>query len=324
MHTFTPLPGTPFIENDTGFLYTTFPSAWPHRPRAGRRERRLNTESELSANADPAVIARRFVCARLRAEALPGYPGALPQSLDEAYARQSRAIALWPDHVAGWKVGKIPDAWLAQMGEERLVGPIFAQHVQAIAHDESADIAVIEGGFAAVEAEYVFVIGRDAPPDRLQWDADEAAEYVAELRLGIEFAGSPLATINELGPAVVVSDFGNNAGLLLGPSVPDWRLRSWDSLHCDTYVAEQHVGAGGAAFLSGGPLAALAFALGRNARRGRPLRAGDLVSTGASTGIHDIRIGQTARVVFAGGVVLHCRAVRALPRPCTPVGEPPC
>lgn len=284
----------------------------------------MNTESELSAHRDPAAIARRFVCARLRAEALPDYPGALPESLGEAYVRQDRAIALWPDRVAGWKVGKIPDAWLARMGEERLVGPIFARHVQAIGNGECASIAVIDGGFAAVEAEYVFVIGRDTPPERVDWTPKEAADYVSELRLGIEFAGSPLATINELGPAVVVSDFGNNAGLLLGPVVHDWRERSWESMSCDTYVADAHAGHGGAAFLSGGPLTALAFALQRNARRGRPLQAGDLVSTGASTGIHDIRIGQNARVEFAGGVVLHCRAVRALPRPMTPVGEQPC
>ena len=45
--------------------------------------------------------------------------------------------------------------------------------------------------------------------------------------------------------------------------------------------------------VSGGPLAALAFALRCNACRGRSLRAGDLVSTGAVTGVHPIRAGQS-------------------------------
>ena len=51
------------------------------------------------------------------------------------------------------------------------------------------------------------------------WTDAEAADMVGALHIGVEPASSPLATINELGPAVVVSDFGNNAGLLLGPEV---------------------------------------------------------------------------------------------------------
>lgn len=274
----------------------------------------MNSTPAPAASATPIEVARHFVCARLNARALAGYPGPLPGSLDEAYARQDAAIELWPDRVVGWKVGKIPPGWAEVVGEERLVGPIFAAHVQPQVSGQSLVIAVIDGGFAAVEAEYIFVLGDSAAPGKIDWTPEEAAGCVAELRIGIEFAGSPLATINHLGPAVVVSDFGNNAGLLLGPVVSDWRAQALDSLRCETFVGGRLVGRGGAASISGGPLAALAFALNRCARRGRPLHAGDVVSTGASTGIHDIRIGEQARVEFAGGVVLHCVAERAEPR----------
>ena len=71
---------------------------------------------------------------------------------------------------------------------------------------------------------------------------------------------------------------------------------------------------GSAASVSGGPLAALAFALRCNARRGRPLRAGTLVSTGAVTGVHSIAAGQAAEAVFTGLGVLRCVAI-----PMTPV-----
>jgi 2-keto-4-pentenoate hydratase len=271
-----------------------------------------------------AEIARAFVCARLRAKALGDYPGPLPRSLDEAYARQDAAIALWPDRVIGWKVGRIPADWRERVGEERLVGPIFSRHLATMASGDHCDIEVIDGGFAAVEAEYIFMLKRSARPDKLNWSSEEAAEHVGALHLGIEFAGSPLKTINALGPAVVVSDFGNNSGLLLGPEVIDWGSRSLESLSCETYVGDELVGRGGAASLDGGPLEALAFALGRCAQRGRPLRAGDLISTGASTGIHDIRAGQSARVEFAGGVILHCSAVPALPRSELPTDGRPC
>jgi len=128
-------------------------------------------------------------------------------------------------------------------------------------------------------------------------------------------AGSPLAAINDLGPTVVVSDFGNNAGLLLGPAIPDWSRRRLESLTCETFIEEERVGRGGAASLPGGLLEAVAFALGRCARRGLPMKAGYVISTGAATGIHEISIGESARVKFDGVAQLLCRAVPAAKGP---------
>lgn len=259
-------------------------------------------------------VAERFVAARLTARALRDYPGPLPTTLDEAYARQEAAIALWPDDIAGWKVGGIADSWAARVGDSRLVGPIFRRHVwRASAVAAAIPLPIIPGGFAAVEAEFVFVLRTSAPATRIEWTPAEAADLVGELRVGVELAGSPLATINELGPAVVVSDFGNNAGLLLGEPISDGCLRPSESLACETHVNGHRVGRGSADSIPGGPLAALAFALGWCARRGRALRDGDVISTGACTGIHPIHIGDEARVAFAGVAELHCRGVRAEP-----------
>lgn len=259
-------------------------------------------------------IARRLVRARLQAEPLQAYPGTRPQTLAAGYASQEAAIGLWPSQVAGWKVGRIPDEWLARMGEERLVGPIFIDAIQQATDAEVARFEVIDGGFAAVEAEFVFRLGADAPPNKYEWSDAEAAALVDALMVGVELAGSPMAMINAWGPAVVVSDFGNNAGLVLGPTIPDWRGQTEDALLCETFIDDRSVGTGRASSISGGTLAALRFALARCARRGRPLKAGQLVSTGAATGIHDIRAGQHARVEFAGIGTIHCVAVPAQPR----------
>ncbi|HWS77591.1 MAG TPA: 2-keto-4-pentenoate hydratase [Thermomonas sp.] len=266
----------------------------------------------LGEDTDSWEIARRLVKARLDASALPQYPGTIPQSLDAGYACQDAAIHLWPTSIAGWKVGRIPPEWETRLGEERLVGPIFSNRVQRHAAIP-ARFPVITGGFAAVEAEFVFVLAQDAPPGKLAWTADEAAALVKALHVGVEFAGSPLPDINRLGPPVVVSDYGNNAGLLLGPEVADWRQRLDDGLDCETFIDGASVGTGGTESIHGGLLAALAFALAKGARRGRPLRAGQLVSTGAATGIHDIVAGQLARVVFPGIAELEVETVKALP-----------
>jgi 2-keto-4-pentenoate hydratase len=260
---------------------------------------------------DTEAVAEDFVRARLGAEALLDFPGTIPTTLNTAYAYQDRAIALWPDNVAGWKVGRIGPPWLERVGEDRLVGPIFRRGIRLAPPDALVEFPVFKGGFAAVEAEFVFRLGADAPSDQVHWTPAEAAQLVSGCHVGIEAAGSPLAAINELGPTVVVSDFGNNAGLLLGPAIPEWRKRSLESLTCETFIDDRPVGRGGATSLPGGPLAAVAFALGRCARRGLPMKAGYVISTGAATGIHDIRIGQTARVKFDGVAELLCRAVPA-------------
>ena len=268
-------------------------------------------------DSDSWEIARRLVRARLQATALPDYPGALPPTLDAGYASQDAAIAMWPTPVAGWKVGRIPDAWLARMGEERLVGPIFEDAVQQALPDDAAGFAVIDAGFAAVEAEFVFRLGADAPVGKTSWTDDEALALVETLLVGVELAGSPLPRINDLGPAVVVSDFGNNAGLILGPPVPEWRRMLGtleQDLRCETAIDGEVVGSGRASDIAGGLVAALRFALARCARRGMPLRAGQVVSTGAATGIHDIRAGQQAQVSFDGIGEISVVAVLAMPR----------
>jgi len=269
-------------------------------------------QNASDAGPDPMLgIAERLVAARLAASPLAAYPGAVPPDLDAAYRCQDYGIGLWPDEVVGWKVGWIPAEAQRIYGEERLVGPIFRRSLRTLAPGESPDVAVYPGGFAAIEAEYVFRLDRSAPKQQLAWTEAEAAALVGGLHIGIEPASSPLATINDLGPAVIISDFGNNAGLLLGPEIPDWPARLAAGMTCETFVEGRSVGRGGTARLPKGPLGALAFALARCARRGRPLQAGQYVSTGAASGIHDIRPGESATVVFDELGTLGCRAVPA-------------
>ncbi|MDQ0463668.1 2-keto-4-pentenoate hydratase [Caulobacter ginsengisoli] len=258
-------------------------------------------------------IATRFVRARRAAVSLPGYPGDAPADLATGYAVQDTAIPLWGTPVVGWKVGRIMPEFHDKLGADRLGGPVFADRLWTAKAGETLAFPVIPGGFAAVEAEFIYRLGTDAPAGKTDWTPDEAVGLVETLLFGVEIAGSPLATINALGPTVVASDFGNNAGLILGGEIPGWRDRSPESMTCETFIDGALVGSGSAASLPGGPTASLAFLLGSCAARGRPLKAGDLVSTGAATGIHDITAGQSARIVFDGFGEILCLAETAKP-----------
>lgn len=246
-----------------------------------------------------AVIADSFVGARRQGRALLAFPGDIPDDLVAAYRVQDLAIAQWPDRVVGWKVGFIAPERRDASGDERLLGPIFARQLQMTTGGQSS-FQVFDGGFGAVEAEYVLRLDADVPGDKTEWTPEEAAAVPSTLFTGMEVASSPLATINQLGPRVVVSDFGNNNGLVVGAEIPGWSARSDASLTCTTWIEDRQVGKGGATTLPGGLRAAFAFALARSVRRGRPLKAGDLIATGNATGIHDIVPGQQARIDFDG------------------------
>lgn len=264
--------------------------------------------SHAHDNSAASPIALAFVAARTSGHALQAYPGRQPASLDAAYALQDEAITAWPDRIAGWKLGRINAPHDAHFGAGRLAGPIFSRNVWT-AGPAPSRFGVIDGGFAAVEAEYVLELGETAEM-RDGWTADTVKPLVGRVFTGVEIAGSPFAGINDHGPAVTASDFGNNAGLILGAEIPDWQ-DSLASLVCTMSIGGVTIGEGGAATIPGGPLDSLAFLLNLLHRRGRRLQAGDLISTGAATGVHDIAAGQLATADFGHHGRIHCLATPA-------------
>lgn len=251
----------------------------------------------------PQIIAAAFVTARTSGQSLAGFPGGdVPEDLAFSYQCQDAAIPLWPDEIVGWKVGGVPPPLWEKLGVTRVVGPIFKRAL----HGNT--FPVFAGGFAAVEAEFTMIMGRDAPADQLDWTVEQARDLVGSIHLSIETAGSPLASINDLGPTVVASDFGNNAGLILGSVLPDWQNSNFEQVVSHTVIDGVEVGSGNALSLSGGPFESLRILLENCARRGRPLKAGMMAATGAITGVHDIVAGQTARVEFGPLGVIECRA----------------
>jgi 2-keto-4-pentenoate hydratase len=269
----------------------------------------------IADDSEAVAIAAAFREARLARTALAGFPGRIPGKIADSYHIQRAAIAAWPDRICGWKVGRILGDLVEVHGTDRLIGPIFASNLQVVSGDEALTFGAIEGGFCAVEPELVFRLGADAPTSGGPLDAEQALKLVDDVLLGIEIAGSPLATINELGPLVVVSDFGNNAGLIIASPLADWRSRL-GLIEASTWIDGQHVGTGSDAAFPGGITRSLVFALNQAASMGLPMKAGMLVSTGAISGVHDIAAGQAASCSFGtngsdGTIKVQCIAAKA-------------
>lgn len=234
----------------------------------------------------------------MSAQPLPDFPVNLPETLEQAYGIQAASIARWPDEVAGWKIAKLSEADNARLSAERLVGPVFKSSVRNIEPGTSSVIPIYEGGFAAVEAEFVLRLGATIPHTGEGWSDEELIDVVAAAYCGAEIASSPMAVVNERGPTSVVSDFGNNAGIIVGPEIADWCDKPAGFLSATVTVDDVVVGSQSVDAIVGSPLQALRFLIHVSGQRGVRLPAGTLVSTGAITGVHDVRVSSTARVDF--------------------------
>lgn len=246
------------------------------------------------------ATSRALVGARRQAHTLAEFPGDLPHYLADAYMIQSLSIRRWPDSVAGWKVGGIPPEHREDDGIDRLAGPVFARTIREADPDGDNTMPIFDGGFAAVEAEFVLRIGADVAPVQRGYTDVELMQLVAAVHVGAEIASSPMPMINDIGPRAVISDFGNNAGLLVGPEVENWHEQPLSALTIRVDIDGERVGEAACADGSAGPLGSLRFLLASLARRGIPLARGSLITTGAITGIHEVTTASVARITASG------------------------
>ena len=256
-----------------------------------------------------AAIAARFLAARRSAEGLTDYPGRLPDTLDAAYAIQDRAISAWRRRVVGWKVGRIQPPLSDRFGADRLAGPIFL--VETAEAGGEPEMPVFAQGFAAGEAEFLLRIGRAPDPGKRRFTLDEAADLIDAVHIGIEVASSPLQPINRIGPVAVISDFGNNNGLVVGRRVPEWRSSGFERWQVETLIDGVPAGTGRAEDFPDGAIGAARFLFELMARRGIALQPGQWISSGAVTGVHEAQPGQRVEARFADGLALACRLVPA-------------
>jgi 2-keto-4-pentenoate hydratase len=256
---------------------------------------------------DRSRIAGRFLAARRAATGLDAYPGDFPANLDEAYAIQDEAIAAWGRPVIGWKVGRVPEPLIDLFGTDRITGPIFE------AGKEGMAMPVFAEGFAAGEAEFLLRIGTAPAAGKTSFTLAEAASLIGAVHIGIEIASSPLGTINEIGPIAVVSDFGNNNGLVVGPEIPDWPASGFEQWNVTCRIGGESAGAGRAEAFPDGAIGAARFLFELMARRGIALTPGQWISSGAVTGVHRARPGQAVEARFNGELAVTCSLVAARP-----------
>jgi 2-keto-4-pentenoate hydratase len=257
----------------------------------------------MASTRDPITVAQALLAARVKKTPLTVYPGAIPQTMADAYAIQDAAIALDGRTIGGWKVGRIAADLVARYGDNRLTGPIFTDEIVDGSAGQELFMPVYAAGFAAAEAEVLLCFGDVGTRD---YDLASVRDCITDVRAGIEIASSPFIEVNRHGPAVTASDYGNNKGLILGPSIPDWRDTDLISMPVEMSIDGAAVGAATMETMLDGPFGSALFLIRTLRGRGILIAPGTWVSAGAITGIHEIRPGQRAEAMFDGKFRVRC------------------
>ena len=264
---------------------------------------------------DPKAVSKALIAARRACVAIDGYPAELPQSLEQAYAVQIQSIKDWDADLIGFKVGGVPPKFQEQFPTIWQAGPMFADQQYVANSGDSIDVTVFKGGFAAYEAELVFVL-KDldtlgAPLETVE----DTHKFIKAVHLGAEIASSPNPEVNNLGPGSIISDMGNNAGVVLGPEAPLSILEDFSKLEVVLHIDGVEIGRKTPNPGENGPLGALRFILNHfiSFKGQFDLPENCLISSGAITGVHQSQAGTTGNLKFGDMAEYELKMVPRVP-----------
>jgi len=245
----------------------------------------------MTPSAVSAAVAA-LIDARTTRTALPGLPeGCRPATLDDGYAIQEAFTVSFGQPVAGWKVGCTADATQRLFGiDEPFYGPVLAPLVFA----SPAELPVADFAIRGIECEFAFQLAADFEPRERPYEPDEAAERVSAPIPAIEVVSPRLDDPIKYGAPTAVADCGVNGALVLGTASFDWQTLDLAAHEVRLEIDGEIKATGTGALVLGHPLNVLAWFVNRYTARGRTLPAGQIVSTGTTTGLVIVEPGQTA------------------------------
>jgi 2-keto-4-pentenoate hydratase len=236
-------------------------------------------------------LAQRLIAARRSGARIAALsPDEIPATAAEAYAVQDAILRRLGIPVSGWKVGA------ASANAEPQAGPILADRLKP----SPAAFALLPNAFRTVEAEIAFQMARDLPTRSLAYSEDEVWNAVGSLHIGIEILESSYVDRRKIAEHAVLGDLLNNGGYSYGAAIDDWRALDVATPQAILIIDGKEVRRAKAGTPGGHPKRLLAWLANHAASRGKPLKRGDIVTTGSHTGMFDAPPGSQVTARFEG------------------------
>jgi 2-keto-4-pentenoate hydratase len=210
---------------------------------------------------------------------------------EEAYRIQDSVFdKLWPGaRPVGWKAGGPSDK------VEPTASPISAEKLLR----GPATVAAATMSMLGVEAEVAFRLKDNLPPRDKPYKDKEVAAAVGEVLVAIELCDTRLEDWKDTSGIWKLADFQNNSALVVGTGVADWQRIDFEHQEVEFTIGKRVSRAkGGHSF--GNPFRLMPWIANHCAKRGAGLHAGDVVTTGAWTGLEIAQPGDEVVARFPG------------------------
>lgn len=238
------------------------------------------------------ATARIIAAARREGRVLDALPDdCRPRTIAEGYAAQAAFRSLWPDRLAGWKIGATSEAIMTRFGvSEPLIGPFFAADVMA----SPARARASSFQHTSIETEFAFRLGADLPVRPGGYKREEIVAAIDALVPAFELLNPRFVRPPFDNAPAAVADCVLNGAMVLGVAVTDWRRHDLPSHPVTLSVDGAKKAAGRGGDVLGDPLAVLEWAVGALGRLGIDLHQGEVLSTGTCTGVVQLAAGEIA------------------------------
>jgi 2-keto-4-pentenoate hydratase len=250
----------------------------------------------MNANGREA-LAEMLATARREARQLDGLPAELlPPTTEDGYAVNGLVAQRLGWDLLGWKIAGTTPAMREKL---RVKDPIYGRTYRRFVARSPARLARAELLDPLVECEFFVTLARDLPPREQPWTMAEVADAVATVHAGIEVAECRIRMSNLPPLPGILADGSASGRYVFGDEITDWRGRIASmEVVMEVDGAPRRTGSG--ADVMGDPLAPLLWLANERRHWGDGLRAGEMVSTGSTTGMFPVKPGQQVRAVFGG------------------------
>lgn len=218
----------------------------------------------------------------------------VPINPKAAYAVQDAVARMLSDsgkgEIVGWKVGAAtPTATPA-------CAPLHRATVFESGHNLSPSFCRFHG----VEAEIAYSLASDLPARETAWTVDEVGEAIGAIHAAIELLDTRFVAPDTQHNLSHLADQGSHGALIVGRGVTDWRDFTLTTLPMTMLVngEKRYDQQGGNK--AGDPLRLLTWLANHAVARGRPLRAGDIITTGSTMGTLFVEDPSDICVAFEG------------------------
>ena len=222
-----------------------------------------------------------------------------PRTLDEAYAIQHRVVAgLLPPSARciGYKA-----ACTSAIAQEALQveGPLFGRLMSHSSAASGATLPAADFVHRVIEAEFAFRMSTDVPPVPAGHTIESVATYIDAVLPAIEVVNYHYLDWT-IGALQVAADNAIHGAWVHGEPVEQWQALDLAGAGVTVRVNGEVVTTGSGAAVLGHPLTVMAWLADELPRFGLQLRAGDVVTTGVTTGVFEAAAGDEIEAVFEG------------------------